>query len=318
MNKFNDSTAPCRQPPAPSKIAVSPGDSSAGGFTLIELLVVIAIIAILAGILLPALARSKQKAMAIKCMGNEKQLVLAWKMYVDDNRSSFPYNEEGQVSPPGWISGWEDYSGGVDPLGADTNVALLTDSSFAQNGPYAKSPTIFKCPSDQSGQYGSSGAPRLRSISMNAAIGLNDMGSSAGSGGVQGSWLPSIYAGGQYRCYFKEADVSQPSPSRLWVFIEEHPDSINDGAFEFQMPNGANTQWIDVPANYHGNACNFAFVDGHAETHRWQSPQSIPPITYSTGGVNPPPVPSNKDVWWVGGRTSALASGGSLPFPIIP
>ena len=146
------------------------------------------------------------------------------------------------------------------------------------------------------------------------------MGLGAGTGGVQGSWLPSTYAGGQYQCYFKESDLGQPSPSGLWLFIDEHPDSINDGAFEFQMPagaNGADTEWIDVPAKYHANACSFGFVDGHAEMHRWQFPQSIPAVTYSA-----PPIlvtlPNNRDVWWVGDRTSALAGGGALPFPWVP
>jgi prepilin-type processing-associated H-X9-DG protein len=246
-------------------------------------------------------------------MSNEKQLMLAWKLYTDDNAGVYPYNEEGG-NPPAWCYGNEDYAGNQ----GNTNIAYLISSQYAQMGPYAKSPGIFKCPADLSCNYGDLGAPRMRSISMSQSIGYN----SGGVSGGQGDWLPSVYNGGQYQCYFKESMLGRPSPSYLFVLVDEHPDSINDAAFAVQMPDGANTTWIDVPTKYHANGCGFGFADGHAEIHHWRHPEAIPAVTYSpTGGSGQSRVVivnANPDVYWLGSRSSALASGAPNPFPFPP
>src|SRR5262245_34930619 len=118
---------------------------SNSGFTLIELLVVIAIIAILAGMLLPALSKAKTKAQGISCMNNLKQLHLGWFMYAQDNNDRLVVNGTGSDTP-GWVAGWLDFTSAPD----NTNTLKLTDPKFSLIAPYLQSVGIFKCPADQS------------------------------------------------------------------------------------------------------------------------------------------------------------------------
>ena len=89
--------------------------SAPSGFTLIELLVVMAILAILAGLLLPALGRAKQKGHGIACLNNHRQLTLAWLMYAHDFNDRFlfaspGFQASGAQDRPAWMSGSLDFN----------------------------------------------------------------------------------------------------------------------------------------------------------------------------------------------------------------
>ena len=257
------------------------------GFTLIELLVVIAIIAILAGMLLPALAKAKQKGQGIMCMNNLKQLMLAWRLYTDDYNDKLPWGYAPAATPGAWVYGIEDWNSGNRDNYDPTNT-LMKGVIWKYTGPSQK---IYKCPADQFKTVGAKPVDRLRSNSMNAWCGM-DQG--------KATWFGNSPP---WRMFLKTADFG--APSETWVLVDEHPDSMNDGFFCVNMnfaPNLGSAQLPDCPASYHNGACGFSFADGHSEIHKWKDARTKPPVKRS--GFAPPNQSNNKDVEWLWSKTT--------------
>ena len=263
---------------------------SGDGFTLIELLVVIAIIAILAAMLLPALAKAKIKAHAITCMNNNKQLMLAWRLYADDqaDRLVGAMDIGFQPNRPNWVTGWMDFAGG-NPSNWNLNQDLVNSPIW----PYAgKNKNIFKCPADQATVLvDGKKLPRVRSNSMSQVFG-------------SGEWLDAtIRMEGQnvWRIYDKLTAIALPP--KTWVVMDEHPDSINDGWLTDSWPGGGG--WGDLAASYHCGACGLGFADGHGEIHKWKDKATLEPVTKQTkprvGGSAP-----NDTKWFLQRSTAPI------------
>lgn len=276
------------------------------GFTLIELLVVVAVIGVLAGLLLPALAKARNAAKTSVCIGNQRQLTLAWHLYVEDQGGRFPWSavlhySDGSVPAEElqsvWCRGVMSYSL-FDPPSDRTNLALLTAPAPGSLGGYTRNPLIYRCPSDSTPAFPErrrDRSIRVRSYSMNRNFGFPQ---------ERVRDISVIH---------READLRRHAggPAGLSLFWDESEGSIDDTGFGDPTIHPNEYVLEGVPSTRHRNAGTVSFVDGHVEVHRWTDPKLIANSHRVEVGLHTAMAPGSPDFIWIVNAMRTVGPGTS-------
>jgi len=257
-------------------------------FTLIELLVVMAIIAVLAGLLLPALAAAKNTSRSAVCQGNLRQLQLAWLSYTHDSNGEMVPNEEGR--PFGF---WEGVRNSW-VLGNAQRDATPENLERGKLYSHVGDPGLYHCPSDRATVTDQPALTRFRSYSLNGELNYWIV--------ADTEWgLPIL------QTFHNESQLRRPSAT--YGFLDVKPETIDSGIFGMPGPAAkteeelrrnllelATTRWLHLPGERHGGGANLSFLDGHVEGHRWKY---VPKVSISSSGHRPVNERDLEDMRWL-------------------
>lgn len=226
------------------------------GFTLIELLVVIAIIAILMGILMPALNIAREQGKRAACLGNLKQMTLAWMMYADDNDGKMVNGNTGTGSANKdgvcWVY-WPGRNASEEQRIDGIKRGLLYE--------YCPSPKLYKCPTG------------VRAEVVTYAI-VDAMNGHDAIPGAQGQILKN------------RSQIRRPGQRA--VFIDEGRLSPSSWTVHYDKES-----WWDRPTVRHGDGTNFSFADGHCDYWKWKDPRTV---KLAKGDISQPAQEGNLDL----------------------
>jgi len=245
--------------------------SKSRGFTLIELLVVIAVIAVLMAILMPSLQAAKRVASSSACLSNQKNLLMAWIMYADDNDGALVsnracYDDDKGSDKTAWVHSPKNVHGHSFPH--HPAPPTITDADRFRGiragtlWPYVTDVGAYHCPGDN--RRSTQVPPRdcWRSYSISYAFGHN----------------PLTLAGKAYR---RMQDVKQGA--LYYVFVEEEHNGSNYGENEggwslrgVENPSNPSAwRFYDPLASYHLKSSTFGFADGHAQRRKWMDQRTL-------------------------------------------
>ena len=205
-------------------------------------------------------------------------------MYAHDNYDRVVNNFDITHTQMNPLETWASSVMSWDASPANTSIQLLQAGKL---GPYTvKNYRIFKCPADQEPSLA---GPRLRSVAMNAFIGDRGTGEAISM---------------NYQQFRKLTEFR--NPAGIFVFVDEHPDIINDGFFVFCINSdpGNFTAWSDLPSSLHNGACGFNFADGHSEIKKWLAASTIRSVRKNGSGFPVTVGSDERDIRWVSEKST--------------